>query len=362
MGIVRRLVTTVVKTGHNGLFHRSLGSLPELEHRYLHCTCCWRSRIPTTDFDMLTSTLSSIVCEDEGKSLDSRFTAEERDIILQRLNTATENELAGVKLLRGRKSVNIVEYRTRNGPFKDLESIINVPLFKHKTAMIVFNSILCPPEKKERRRTRIQLAKFIKPEVDRKLLEEACSIVSIVCGMDKIAWTHMDRGLNVLDWQQESCPNFMKGTYMASAYLDDITAAVSRIPAADLFVVEKPGITPQNTSLYPVMAHLRSVEAMLFALLGRRDEPDAPPKVVNMVRTAVGRHFGLMVGEARTSGMQVVRQMMTDSVTHKNPRVSFPHSLIVRYRHAFQLGPRTSGDELCDALLQAVAFYEKLSE
>ncbi|XP_035262191.1 transcription elongation factor, mitochondrial [Anguilla rostrata] len=362
MWIARHLVSTVVKNGHHGLFHRFLGSLPELEHRYLHCTCCWRSRISTADFDLLTSTLSSKLCEDEGKPLDCRYTTEQRAVILQRLNTATENELAEVKLLRGRKSVNIVEYRTRNGPFKDLESIINVPLFKHKTAMIVFNSILNPPEKKERRKTKIQLVKFIKPEVDRKLLEEASCIVSIVCGTDKIAWAHVDRGLNVLDWQQESCHNFMKGTYMASAYLDDISSVVSRMPKADLFVVEKCGITVQNTSLYPVMAHLRTVEAMLFALLGQRSEPDAPPKVLNMVRTAVGRHFGLMVGEARTSGVQMVRQMMTDSVTQKSPRVSFPHSLVVRYRHAFQLGVRKSGDELCDALLQAVAFYEKLNE
>ncbi|KAJ8363503.1 hypothetical protein SKAU_G00123340 [Synaphobranchus kaupii] len=362
MWVVKYIVSAVVNNGHRGLFHRSWGSLPELEHRYLHCTCCWKSRISTSDFDLWTSALSSKVCEDEGTSLDSRYTAEQRVAILQRLNTATENELAEVKLLRGRKSVNIVEYRTRNGPFKNLESVINVPLFKHKTAMVVFNSILYPSEKKERRKSKIQLVKFIKPEVDRKLLEEASCIVSIVCGTDNIAWAHVDRGFNVLDWQQENCHNFMKGTYMASAYLDDISAVVSRMPKADLFVVEKSGISLQNTTLYPVMVHLRTVEAMLFALLGQRSEPEAPPKVLNMVRSAVGRHFGLMVGEARTSGIQMVRQMMTDSVTQKTPRVSFPHSLVVRYRHAFHLGARKSGEELCDALLQAVAFYEKLGE
>ncbi|KAI1896773.1 hypothetical protein AGOR_G00098270 [Albula goreensis] len=331
MWVVRHLVSTVVHNGHHGLFHRSLASLPELEHRYLHCTCCWRSRISTPDFDLLTSTLSSKICEDEGKSLDSRYTAEQRAVILQLLNTGTENELARVKLLKGQKSVNIVEYRTKNGPFKDLESVVNVPLLKHKTAMVAFNSILHPVEKKERRKPKIQLVKFIKPEVDRKMLEEAGCIVSIVYGTDKIAWAHLDRGLTVLDWQQESCHSFMKGVYLASAYLNDISSVVSRIPQADLFVVEK-------------------------------SEPGAPPKVINMVRAAVGRHFGLMVGEARTSGIQTVRQMMTDSATQKTPRVSFPHDLLVRYRNAFHLGSRKHGEELCDALLQAVAFYELLNE
>lgn len=81
-----------------------------------------------------------------------------------------------------------------------------------------------------------------------------------------------------------------------------------------------------------------------------------------MMRTGVGRHFGLMVGESRTSGAQTVRQLMTDSVTQKIPRVNFPPELLLKYRNYFQMGSRRGGEELCDALLQAVAFYELLSE
>lgn len=81
-----------------------------------------------------------------------------------------------------------------------------------------------------------------------------------------------------------------------------------------------------------------------------------------MMRTAVGRHFGLMVGECRTSGAQTLRQLMTESVTQKLPRINFPQDLLVKYRSSFQMGSRKEGDELCDSLLQAVAFYELLSE
>ena len=82
-----------------------------------------------------------------------------------------------------------------------------------------------------------------------------------------------------------------------------------------------------------------------------------------MMRTAVGRHFGLMVGECRTSGAQTVRQLMTESVTQKLPRINFPQELLVKYRNSFQMGNRREGgEELCDALLQAVAFYELLCE
>lgn len=134
------------------------------------------------------------------------------------------------------------------------------------------------------------------------------------------------------------------------------------MPDADFYIVEKPGISMQNTSLFPVMAHLRTVEAMLFALLMQRQETSDFPRVLNMMRVAVGRHFGLIVGESRTSGASVVRQMMTESVTKAAPRVTFPHDLLVKYRNAFQMGSRNRGEELCDALLQAVAFYELLGE
>ncbi|XP_041839840.1 transcription elongation factor, mitochondrial [Melanotaenia boesemani] len=370
MWVVRQFLSSVVQrgqcAGQPGLLRRPrYGSLPDLELRYLQCTCCWRSRIPVAGFETMNAALStSEPCKDDSsKPLDACYTSEQRHAILQLLNNGSPSELASVKLLRGRKSLNIVEYRTKNGPFKTLESVVNVPLLKHKSAVIVFNSIVNPVKKE--RKVRIQLAKFIRPEVDRSWLEDANSIVSIVCGTNKIAWAHVDRGMSVLDWHQLDCPNFFKGTYMASAYLNDVSSVVSLLPTGDFYIIEKTSISVQNTSLFPVMAHMRTVEAMLFALLEPRipsPEPNIPPRVLNMMRTAVGRHFGLMVGESRTSGAQMVRQLMTESVTQKLPRINFPQELLVKYRHYFQMGSRRRGEALCDALLQAVAFYELLSE
>lgn len=159
--------------GRGGLFRRSL---PALELRYLQCTCCWRSRVPVAGLETLdaafsstTSSCSSSTSSEPRPPLDAGYTSEQRDAILRLLNTATPTELAGVKLLRGRKSLNIVEYRTKHGPFKTLESLVNVPRVKHKSAVTVFNSILNPVKKE--RKVRIQLAKFIRPEVDRTWLE-----------------------------------------------------------------------------------------------------------------------------------------------------------------------------------------------
>lgn len=54
-------------------------------------------------------------------------------------------------------------------------------------------------------------------------MQDASSVVSVVCGTNRIAWSHVDREMMVLDWQQVDCPNFLKGTYMASAYLSDVS-------------------------------------------------------------------------------------------------------------------------------------------
>ncbi|KAI3353312.1 hypothetical protein L3Q82_019847 [Scortum barcoo] len=375
MWVARRFVSSVAQrsqhAGQPGLFRRPQRcSLPDLELRYLQCTCCWRSRVPVAAFETLDAALSTSTSSSsepckgaDSRPLDACYTSEQRDAILQLLNTATMKELADVKLLRGRKSTNIVEYRTKHGPFKTLESVVKVPLLKHKSAVTVFNSILNPVKKEKK--VRIQLAKFIRPEVDRSWLEDASSIVSIVCGTNKIAWAHVDRGMKVLDWQHLDCPNFLKGTYMASAYLNDVSAVVEVLPSSDFYIIEKSSISVQNTALFPIMAHMRTVEAMLFALLEPKNlspEANIPPRVLNMMRVAVGRHFGLMVGESRTSGAQTVRQLMTEAVTQKLPRINLPPELLVKYRNHFQMGSRRGGEELCDALLQAVAFYELLSE
>ncbi|KAM8879087.1 transcription elongation factor, mitochondrial [Spinachia spinachia] len=341
------------------------GCLPDLEPQYLQCTCCWRSRVPVAGFETLDAAISSTSepCDEDNRSLDACYTSEQRHAILQLLNTATPSELAGVKLLRGRKSVNIVDYRTKNGPFQSLESVVNVPRLKHKSAVTVFNSILNPVKKEKK--VKIQLAKFIRPEVDRSWLEDAGNIVSIVCGTNKIAWAQVDRGMMLLDWRQVECPHFLRGTYMASAYLNDVSEVVALLPPANFYIIEKSSISVQNTTLFPIMAHMRTVEALLFALLEHRNLPpkaNIPPRVLNMMRVAVGRHFGLMLGESRTSGAQIVQRLMTESVTQKLPRLKFPQELLLKHRNSFQLGSRTDGEELCDAVLQAVAFYELLSE
>ncbi|KAG2460717.1 transcription elongation factor, mitochondrial [Polypterus senegalus] len=327
------------------------------------CTLCRQNCISSTTLEHRPS---SQTCfdnnEDQNQApLDSLYTPEQRAMILHVLNTASESELAAVKLLRGRKATNIVEYRGKHGPFLDLNSVLSVPLLKHKTTAIVFSSILSPSSVPARKVSKGIAVKFIKPEVDREILKSAESIVSIVYGTNRIAWAHMDHKCVVQDWQEAECPAFMRGTYLAAVYLEDISAVASRIPQADLYILEKSALSLQNTNLFPIMLHLRTVEAMLLTLLAARFKEENYPRVLNMQRTSVGKHFGLMVGESRTSGITLLQQMLCDSVIQKHSRVYFLKDMVVRYKNMFQPGARKRREEMCDALLQAIAFYELLS-
>uniref|UniRef100_A0A8C6GP62 Transcription elongation factor, mitochondrial n=1 Tax=Mus spicilegus TaxID=10103 RepID=A0A8C6GP62_MUSSI len=305
---------------------------------------------------------SVAACDTDGKeprnALDRLFSLEQQASILQVLNTASDKELEAFRLLRGRKSVNIVEHRKKFGPFQRLENLIDVPLIQYKTAVEVCNSILCP---ENRRRKKSQekwlLRKFIKPGVEQERLKAVKSIVSIVFGTRRIAWAHLDRRPTVLDWQQTECWKLTNKTYPTSFYLEEISSVISKIPKADLYILEKSGLSIQNTSLLPILLHFLITEAMLYALLNKTFAEDGQHRVLSINRNAVGKHFDLMIGDTRTSGRELVKQFLSESVLKERPRVFFPQDLLVQYRQKVVKSSYRI-EELYDSLLQAVAFYE----
>ncbi|KAL1780268.1 transcription elongation factor, mitochondrial [Sigmodon hispidus] len=306
--------------------------------------------------------VASVICDTNGKeprdALDKLFSPEQQSSILHVLNTASNKELEAFRLLRGRKSVNIVEHRKKFGPFQSLESLIDVPLIQYKTAVQVCNSILCPESRREKKsQEKWLLGKFIKPAVESERLKAANSIVSIVFGTRRIAWAHLNQKLTVLDWQQSECWKLTSKILPTSAYLEEISSVISKMPNADLYILEKSGLSIQNTSLFPVLLHFLITEAMLYALLNKTFAKDGQHRVLSMNRNAVGKYFDLMIGDTRTSGRELVKQFLSESVLKEEPRVSFPQAQVVQYRQKI-LKDSHHIEELYDSLLQAVAFYE----
>ncbi|CAH6785809.1 transcription elongation factor, mitochondrial [Phodopus roborovskii] len=307
-------------------------------------------------------TVASVVFDTNGRkpgdALDKLFTPEQQASILHVLNTASDKELEAFRLLRGRKSVSIVEHRKKFGPFQSLESLIDVPLIQYKTAVQVCNSILCPESgRKKKSQEKWLLGKFIKPGIERERLKAVSSIISIVFGTRRIAWAHLDRKPKVLDWQQTECWNLTNRVYPSSVYLEEISSVISKMPQADLYILEKSGPSMQNTSLFPILLHFLITEAMLYALLNKTFAKDGQHRVLSMNRNVVGKHFDLMIGDTRTSGRDLVKQFLSDSVLKEEPRVVFPQERVVQYRQKI-LKDSHHIEELYDSLLQAIAFYE----
>ncbi|XP_020819015.1 transcription elongation factor, mitochondrial [Phascolarctos cinereus] len=327
-------------------------------------SCCQRKSIAPVKKTDFVSTSSDESLKDTGKKLEGLYSSEEKTAILQVLNTASVNELATFTFLRGRKSVNIVKHREKHGPFQDLESLMDVPLFQYKITVKVCDSILWPLSKTKKKEKRIpdnwSLQKVAKPGIEKKKLKAANSIVSIVFGKEKIAWAHLDSRLTVLDWRQGNKFKLMKETFTPAGYLEMISSVVSEIPEADFYILEKRTFSLQQTALFPIALHFHIVEAMLYSLLNKTFAQDGHHRVLSMSRNMVGKHFDLMLGNMRTSGMAVVQQFLSDSALKAKSRVSFPSESVVRYRSMVETDGRERKEELCDSLLQAVAFYELL--
>ncbi|CAO2644459.1 Transcription elongation factor, mitochondrial [Lemmus lemmus] len=318
--------------------------------------CCRRKS--TAPEEMVAGVVSDRNGKEPGGALERLFSPEQRASVLHVLNTASGKELEAFRLLRGRKSVSIVEHRKKFGPFQSLESLTDVPFIQYKTAVQVCNSILCSENgRKEKSQEKWLLKKFIKPAVERERLKAVDSIVSIVFGTRRIAWAHLDRKPTVLDWQQTECWKLTNKIYPSCIYLEEISSVISKMPKADLYILEKSGPSIQNTSLFPILLHFLITEAMLYALLNNTFAKDGQHRVLSMNRNAVGKYFDLMIGGTRTSGRDLVKQLLSESVLKKEPRVFFPQERVVQYRQKI-LKDVHHIEELYDSLLQAVAFHE----
>ncbi|XP_006107707.3 transcription elongation factor, mitochondrial-like [Myotis lucifugus] len=138
----------------------------------LHNSCC-RKKSTASKKSIPDVASCDKTTKESGKALDKLFSSEQQASILHVLNTASNNELEAFKLLRGRKSLNLVEHRKKFGPFQNLESLMNVPLFQYKTTVQICNSILCPEtevKKKKSQENRL-LKKLLKPEIERERLK-----------------------------------------------------------------------------------------------------------------------------------------------------------------------------------------------
>ncbi|KAK9407206.1 transcription elongation factor mitochondrial [Crotalus adamanteus] len=111
---------------------------------------------------------------------------------------------------------------------------------------------MLPSEKEEKKTcTPMSARKCISPAIKKSRLKTAKSIVSIVFGVQKISWAHVNRDLVVQNWHLENYRN-KEETFTPATYLDRVSTIISKIPEADFYVLEKVGLPPTNAALFPL--------------------------------------------------------------------------------------------------------------
>ena len=86
------------------------------------------------DMYLITSSLHQIStqsagCSTETHNFDSEFNTDEQQVILQKLNKASDEELSQYSRLTKRKALDLVRYRTNHGNFETLSDVMQVKGF-----------------------------------------------------------------------------------------------------------------------------------------------------------------------------------------------------------------------------------------
>ncbi|XP_001352398.3 transcription elongation factor, mitochondrial isoform X1 [Drosophila pseudoobscura] len=268
---------------------------------------------------------------DQANSLLPAYTDEERVKILQTLNDSSIDQMLSYDITKGRAS-KLHNWRTRNGPLRDVNDILYVEGFGLKVATKFFKSLLEPEgtrrssegnavQKPKSTRT----APFITPGMDEGQRVHTTSSVGVRIGVTSVSWARIEIGKNDNDpcllthWQHHELND--KKLHLAELARRCLYVT-HQIPQADCYVLENPQMAqassnPGSIDQQNVNIQKSQVTAIMsYALLSRGD-PDETKcnNLYYMRRFLTARLFNHLVGTERVSSEDTILSMMR---THYN--------------------------------------------
>ncbi|XP_022219731.2 transcription elongation factor, mitochondrial isoform X3 [Drosophila obscura] len=223
-------------------------------------------------------------------------------------------------------------WRTRNGPLRDVNDILYVEGFGLKVATKFFSSLLEPEgvrrssegnatQKPKSTRT----APFITPGMDEGQRVRIASSVGVRIGVTSVSWARIEIGKNDNDpcllthWQHHELND--KKLHLAELARRCLYVT-HQMPQADCYVLENPQMAqassnPGSIDQQNVNIQKSQVTAILsYALLSRAD-PDETKcnNLYYMRRFLTARLFNHLVGTERVSSEETILSMMR---THYN--------------------------------------------
>ncbi|XP_064638801.1 transcription elongation factor, mitochondrial-like isoform X2 [Lineus longissimus] len=287
------------------------------------------------------------------------FTPEQSDKILECFNIWPADSLSNLKYFSQLKADTLVEYREQFGLFEKISDVQSVPGFGVLGLKKLCKAILAN-EMKVKKITRKSGPKstvnsICHPRIPASKCLGISNVMALDLQQDQISWVHMDKHMCVLDWHQTVIFDHPPTRYDHALWHQKISSAVSRLPEADIYLLENRIYRYPSLRVVPFITALRIIESIVITLLNKDYQETENHNVHMMKPHSIAGHFNLNIGGERVSGQHIVRDIINRSST-------LAGQVTVNNEHAdYFLGLEHQNQEsLSRALLLSILFYQKV--
>lgn len=269
-----------------------------------------------------TSPHSQASSEKNGKPYDIStyqfpYTPEERSLILNIINEATEDTLGRLKVSKALRK-KLLKNREQTGSYVDVSQLLNIDGMGIKSVEQLCALILQDSGETEKRtdpddENVVYKKRLVKPRIKQHLLKNLKTLVSLDVTVGFLSWTKLDCNGAVLDVYCEEILNASSRLDLPKLY-EKVVNITKRIPMADAYVWEEKANYGhlQGATLGVVIASLQlaQIRGMLTALLEPCHEGDAEKRLFYLRDALVSKLFRLKVGSERISGINLADQLV----------------------------------------------------
>ncbi|XP_014673944.1 PREDICTED: transcription elongation factor, mitochondrial-like [Priapulus caudatus] len=281
---------------------------------------------------------------------EQMYSKEEGDIIVNVLNTSTVEELKVYRAISQASAKKILQYRTKRN-FQTVSELLNIDRMSFNAVKNICDNVLHGSKEESGKKA---IVATCTPAITNRECQNVESLVSMDLQQDWVTFVHMDRQFNVLEWYREPLLGAKPPKYNHALFLQCINNFVRKLPKADIYTFENKVLRYQTQPRLVTLAmNMRTIEAMVTALLSVDVEGDLQQKVYTLKNNVVSQYFQLMVGGERVSGQQVVGKLL-EGYTVNDIDLIVPERLRASYQQ--MMAPQR--EQMCASLMQALVFYK----
>ncbi|XP_071528319.1 transcription elongation factor, mitochondrial isoform X1 [Panulirus ornatus] len=262
--------------------------------------------------------------EESGKLYDLSYyelpySEKEKDIILEKINDATADDLAKMKLTKG-VIKKLIKNKFHHGSYDDLSQLLytdgmGIKAVENLCSLVLKNKdidhVSDDPHEDELESI-VYKRRLVKPKLNPHIIKNMQTLVSLHVTAGFLAWTKFDHNGKVLDLYSEELLN-SDMRFDAPKIYEKVAGVAKRIPLADLYVWEDKNshghLHKASLGVIIISLQLAQIKGILTALLNSRHE-DEGSRLIHVRDILVSKLFKLQIGEERISGLNLADRLM----------------------------------------------------